>query len=250
MVKAKNDLTGQKFGKLTVLYQTDDYVNPQGKHRSRWHCICDCDNEVDVTGSHLTRGNCISCGCYRGQQIGIKSKRYNSYKILNNITIIYTNKDEEILVDTESFNNIPKIQEICWCINNAGYVVGRDCDNGRNVFLHDIIMQPNFENGEIVDHICGKRFDNRTSELRIASRTQNNQNKRIRSNNTSGVTGVSWSNNRSKWYAQITINGKTKSLGSYKDLKDAIKARLIAEKEYFGDFAPQKHLYQQYNIQE
>ena len=249
MVKTKKDLTGQNFGKLTVLYQTDDYVNPQGKHRSRWHCICECGNEIDVTGCHLINKDCISCGCHRRQQIGIESKRYNNYKILNSTTIIYTNKGEEILVDTESFNNIPKIKEICGCINKTGNVVGRDCENNRNVFLHDIIMQPDFENGEVVDHIYGKRFDNRTSELRIASSTQNNQNKRIRSDNTSGVIGVYWSNNRSKWYAQITIDGKTKSLGCYKDLRDAVRARLAAEKEHYKEFAPQKHLFEQYGIE-
>ena len=249
MVKVKRDLASQIFGKLTVLYQTKDYINPQGKHRSRWHCICECGNEVDVTGCHLISGDCVSCGCHRRQQIGAESKKYNNYKILNSITIIYTNKGEEILVDTESFNNIPKIKKICWCINKAGYVVGRDCENNRNVFLHDIIMQPDFGNGEVVDHIYGKRYDNRTSELRIATRTQNNQNKRTRSDNTSGVTGVYWSNNKNKWYAQITIDNKTKSLGYYKILIDAIKVRLIAEKEHFDEFAPQKHLFEQYSIE-
>ena len=176
------------------------------------------------------------------------SKKYNDYKILKDITIIYTSKGEEILVDTESFNNISKVRNICWCINNSGYVVGRDCENSEVVYMHDIIMQPNLKNGEMVDHIYGERFDNRTSKLRIASRTQNNQNKKTRSDNTSSVTGVYWSDNRSKWYAQITISGKTKSLGYHLNISDAIKARLIAEKEHFGEFAPQKHLFKQYGI--
>lgn len=248
MVKVKKDLTGQRFGKLVVLYQTEDYVNPQGKHKSRWHCMCDCGNEIDITGSHLTNGDNVSCGCYKSKIIGIRSKKYNTFKTIDSITIIYTYKNEEILVDTESFVNIPKIKEICWCINNDGYVVGRDCEDGKNVFLHDIIMQPNLENGEIVDHIYGERFDNRTSKLRIASRMQNNQNKKTRADNTSGVTGVYWSNNRNKWYAQITINGKTKSLGYYININEAIKARLMAEKEYFGEFAPQRNLFNKYEI--
>lgn len=177
------------------------------------------------------------------------TKKYNYYDILGNTIIIYTSKGEEILADVESFNNIPKIRNICWCINKAGYVVGRDCENNEVVYMHDIIMQPNFENGEMVDHIHGKRFDNRVSELRVASRIQNNQNKRTRSDNTSGITGVYWSNNRSKWYAQITVNGKTKSLGYYIDLNDAIKARLKAEMDCFGEFAPQQHLFKRYNIE-
>lgn len=249
MVKVKRDLTGQRFGQLVVLYQTDDYVDPQGKLKARWHCICDCGNEVDVVGHRLKSEKTKSCGCYKKQRIGIESKKYNQYKILDDITIIYTSKSEEILIDTESFYNIPKIREIYWCIGKNGYVVGRDCENNRNVFLHDIIMQPDFENGEVVDHIYSKRFDNRTSKLRIASSIQNNQNKRIRSDNTSGITGVYWSNNRSKWYAQITIDDKTKSLGYYKNFKDAVRARLTAEKEYFKEFSPQKYLFKQYGIE-
>lgn len=170
------------------------------------------------------------------------SKKYNKYEICEDITRIYTSKNEEILVDTESFNSISKIRNICWCINKAGYVVGRDCESKEVVSMHDIIMRPDLKNGEIVDHIYGKRFDNRTSQLRIASRAQNNQNKRTRSDNTSGVVGVYWSNNRNKWYAQITIDGKTKSLGYYADLNDAIEARLSAEQKYFGEFAPQNYL--------
>lgn len=177
------------------------------------------------------------------------NKKYNKYTILGDIVTIYTSKGEEILVDIESFNNISKIRDICWCINKAGYVVGRDCKNNEVVYMHNIIMQPNIEDGEMVDHIYGKRYDNRTSKLRIASRTQNNQNKRTRSDNTSGVTGVYWSNNKNKWYSQITIDNKTKSLGYYKDLIDAIKARLTAEKEYFEEFSPQKHLFKQYRIE-
>ena len=176
------------------------------------------------------------------------NKKYNDYKISGDIVTIYTSKGEEILVDIESFNNISKIRDICWCINRAGYVVGRDCENNEVVSMHNIIMQPDIEKGEIVDHIYGKRFDNRTSELRKASITQNNQNKRTRSDNTSGVTGIYWSNNRNKWYAQITIDNKTKSLGYYKNLIDAIKARLVAEDKYFGEFAPQRYLFEQYNI--
>lgn len=250
MVKVRKDLTGQRFGMLTVLFQTNDYINPQGNHKSRWHCKCDCGTEIDVTGSHLNCGNSVSCGCYRTNRIGLNSKKYNDYKIIDEITIIYTFKGEKILVDTNIYNNIPKIKEICWCINKQGYVVGRDCESNKVVAIHDIIMQPNLENGEMVDHINGERFDNRISKLRIATSAQNNQNKRIRSDNTSNVTGVYWSNNRNKWHSQITIENKTKSLGYYKNKDDAIKSRLIGEKEYFGEFAPQKHLFKQYGIEE
>lgn len=59
------DLTGQKFGRLTVIERGPDYVKPSGKHEIKWHCRCECGNEIDVLGENLKRGVSRSCGCYR-----------------------------------------------------------------------------------------------------------------------------------------------------------------------------------------
>ena len=59
------DLTGQRFGKLTVLYRTEDHVSKNGNKRVVWHCKCDCGNELDVLGLNLTRNHTTSCGCAR-----------------------------------------------------------------------------------------------------------------------------------------------------------------------------------------
>lgn len=57
------DLTGQVFGRLTVLYRVDDYIDDSGNHRVMWHCICECGNEKDIRGTNLTSGVTKSCGC-------------------------------------------------------------------------------------------------------------------------------------------------------------------------------------------
>lgn len=67
-------------------------------------------------------------------------------------------------------------------------------------------------------------------------------------NNTSGFSGVSWDKERSKWVAYIVIDKKRKKLGRFDDKKDAIKTRLLAEEKYFGEFAPQRHLFKEYSI--
>ena len=59
--------------------------------------------------------------------------------------------------------------------------------------------------------------------------------RKISSSNTSGVRGVYYSSREARWKAQITFKGKTKYLGSYKNLEDAAKARYAAE-EIFDDF--------------
>ena len=74
------------------------------------------------------------------------------------------------------------------------------------------------------------------------------QNCKLRTNNSSGITGVSWHKQKSKWRARIVVNGIEMLLGMYDKFEDAVKARLKAEQKYFGEFAPQQHLYEQYNI--
>ena len=58
------DLTGQRFGRLVVMYQVESDII-SGKPATKWHCKCDCGNEVDVLGRSLTSGSTQSCGCYQ-----------------------------------------------------------------------------------------------------------------------------------------------------------------------------------------
>lgn len=55
------NLTGNRYGFLTVMYRTEDKY--RGKYK--WHCVCDCSGEVDAIGSSLVSGNTQSCGCKR-----------------------------------------------------------------------------------------------------------------------------------------------------------------------------------------
>lgn len=62
------DLTGHKFGKLIVLYRSEDYISPKTrKPRAVWHCRCLCGNETDVLGENLRKGNTTSCGCAKSE---------------------------------------------------------------------------------------------------------------------------------------------------------------------------------------
>ena len=59
-----NDLTGRRFGRLTVIRRVEGYPTPRGL-RDGWLCKCDCGNEVVVSTGDLTRGRTRSCGCLR-----------------------------------------------------------------------------------------------------------------------------------------------------------------------------------------
>lgn len=59
----RQDMTGRRFGKLTVIEPADDYISPQGYHYARWVCKCDCGNVITTRGDGLRNGTTGSCGC-------------------------------------------------------------------------------------------------------------------------------------------------------------------------------------------
>ena len=58
------DLTGYRFGRLTVLERGKDYVSPAGHRRVRWVCACDCGDVRLVYAQHLMRGTSAGCGTW------------------------------------------------------------------------------------------------------------------------------------------------------------------------------------------
>lgn len=103
---------------------------------------------------------------------------------------------------------------------------------GKSVLAHRIALA--MSTGawpEEVDHINGDRDDNRLCNLREVTRAENMSNKSRYRNNRSGCAGVHWHSQHRKWCAAIQKNGRRKTLGVYRDLGDAIRARKAAEKE-------------------
>ena len=103
------------------------------------------------------------------------------------------------------------------------------------MYAHRLIMNPN--KNQLVDHINGNTLDNRTSNLRLCTHAQNIWNQKISKTNKSGYKGVHWNKKQSVWCAQIKHKGsKTRHLGQFKNLMDAVRVREEAEKQLFGEF--------------
>lgn len=85
------------------------------------------------------------------------------------------------------------------------------------------------------DHIDMCRSNNRFSNLRAATRSQNMSNSGARRNNTTGYKGVF--KNRSGFSARITVGYQDIYLGSFKSAKEASTAYLVAAKKYHQEFA-------------
>lgn len=115
--------------------------------------------------------------------------------------------------------------------NEEGYVSVKL--NGRDHAAHRLIFKMlSMECPHEIDHINGKRSDNRISNLRSVTLAENMKNKRIYVNNSSGVSGVGWYKKYSKWRARIHVKGKSILLGYYDSLGAAIEARRSAENTY------------------
>ena len=88
-----------------------------------------------------------------------------------------------------------------------------------------------------VDHINGIKEDNKIDNLRAATRNQNGQNIPLKKNNSSGVKNVSWEKQSERWQVQLTINGKPRHFGCYKDLELASLIAYEAREKFHGTFA-------------
>lgn len=88
-----------------------------------------------------------------------------------------------------------------------------------------------------IDHINGNKADNRISNLRIASRCENQMNVAITVANTSGIKGVCYNKLASKWQAYIQANNKRHYLGLFSSKENAAEAYRVAEKQLHGEFA-------------
>lgn len=237
------DLTEFKFTRLIP-------IEPCGKTSSGgmiWLCKCDCGNYVKAPANGLKCGDYKSYGCLQKEKaakLGRLNKKHNKY-------IEHENYYEgKFLKSNKSFffskEDYSVVSNYCWHLTVDGYVATNIKDGV--IKLHRLLM--NFPDG-IIDHKNRNKLDNTRDNLRIVTDQENAINSSISKRNTSGIIGVFFSKEKHKWAAALKVNGENKNLGRYKNKEDAIVARLKGELKYFGkEFAPQRHLFEQYGITE
>lgn len=233
------DLTGQKFGHLTVIKRAEDKIQPSGQRKAQWLCKCDCkDNSIIVVdGSHLKSGHTKSCGCLQESARYTNHKKYNTYDLSGDYGVGYSsNTNNPFFFDLEDYD---LIKDFCWLETKKGYIMTTMAgETGVRKFIHNLIMPV----ADIVDHINGKKNDNRKFNLREANHSTNAMNCRSWSNNKSGITGVYFNKRKNRWIAQIAVNKKNIILGRFKNFTDAAKERLLGEQKYFGEFMYQPNI--------
>lgn len=203
----KIDLTGQRFGRLTVIRDSGEKKNGFVV----WECQCDCGNIVNIPTGNLGRST-KSCGCLR-KKIDLTGKKFGRLLV----------KEFHSRIDKKDY------YEYYWnCI----------CDCGNEI----VVRHQNLTSKRRGTQSCGcLQIDTSEEKIKRINDKYHKEgtdlslitNKMIKSN-TSGVKGVSWFSPKGKWRATINFRRKAVHLGYFDNLEDAAKARKEAEEKYFN----------------
>lgn len=141
------------------------------------------------------------------------------------------NKNTGILTNKVNRGGTSKAGDKVGFKSKGGYLSAHLC--GRYYQVHRIIwFWMTGEWPEIIDHKDGNKQNNKWNNLRNVDYFKNCQNQRLASDNTSGITGVSFIKKHKKWRASIMYRNKRYALGEFINFDDAVKARKQAEKDF------------------
>lgn len=143
----------------------------------------------------------------------------------------------EMILESNTYGNlicyidledIDKIKPYRWCpyksrYSDTFYVQSTGRKNFSRIPLHRFIT--NCPKGKEVDHINHNGLDNRKSNLRVCTRTENMQNKLMYKNNKSGYRNINWNKSNKVWVVQVKRNGINTVVGTTTNLDKAVSMR-------------------------
>lgn len=147
---------------------------------------------------------------------------------------IILSKGGVAIVDDDDYE---KLCEFNWYIvesRTPGRVYACRKVNGKKLYMHKSLLECSDLD---IDHINGNALDNRKSNLRTVTRSQNNYNSSTRKGCSSKYKGVSISSSNSKFRAIAKIDGKNKHLGYFANELEAASAYDSAAVKHFGEYA-------------
>jgi len=153
---------------------------------------------------------------------------------------LFNRKGEVVGYTTLDAQDVAWAGQWTWRLSPDGYAVRSEVRDGKKltIRLHrELLATPS---GLVTDHVNGDRLDNRRSNLRAATVSQNNANSRDRKRK-SKYRGVYWHARAAKWCAQISVGGQVKHLGLFKNPEAAAAAYDEAARKTWADFARVNH---------
>lgn len=147
-----------------------------------------------------------------------------------NITLT---KGKFALVDDEDYE---KVSQLSWKYT-GGYAAHNYTVKGKQgcIYMHRLIM--NAKKGEFVDHVNHDPLDNRRTNLRLCTHSQNHMNRTKLPNRSSRYKGVTWNKQVGKWKASIQAKGKYRYIGYFDKEHHAALAYDMWAKPSYGEFA-------------
>lgn len=164
-----------------------------------------------------------------------QNRKTNQIREEDGVVYIALKPGVECLVDAADY---PKIAGYVWYLdrdNHTDYARANAATaDGRRVHigLHRLLLSA--VPSQSVDHKDGNGLDNRRSNLRFCTQSQNSANTKH--------TGANWrgtyfDSSKNRWKAEIVVAGKRIRLGNFKKPEDAAQAYNFAAAKYFGEFA-------------
>lgn len=147
-------------------------------------------------------------------------------------------KGKVALVDDDDFAFLSQWK---WCSDSKGYAFRSEkrSETGRlkrkGIYLHRVVMGS--PEGKQIDHINGDILDNRKSNLRVASHSENMRNRKLQKNNSTGYKGVWFNKKKGLFVATIKIDGKTRTIKHTRTAEEAAEAYNVKAQEVYGSFA-------------
>lgn len=145
---------------------------------------------------------------------------------------------KETIVDDQDYDYLMQWKWRYLSARTVGYAVRtqRESDGETVKMMHYVIAERmGLKITSTCDHKDRNGLNNRQENLRPATISQNNANRR--STSKSGYRGVYWYPKHDKWVSQIRVEGKMHALGYFTDKVEAAKAYNKAAKKHFGEFA-------------
>ena len=158
------DLTGKKFGLLTVLSRNFEYQNIKDSKQTYWNCKCDCGSKTVVTGGKLVFGHTQSCGCVKS----FGELKLKTILALQGIDFFSNYTIQDCLRSEGNKYSRLKFDFAIFERNSLKYVIEFD---GLHHFIcedRNWASQDNFKNQQIRDRLKDKYcFDNNIPIIRI-----------------------------------------------------------------------------------
>lgn len=141
------------------------------------------------------------------------------------------------IVDDEDYPIVSLFKWWAFKIKNYHYAATTIfiSDKQTTLLMHRLIMNAPFD--KLVDHINHNGLDNRKTNMRLCTYSQNHMNGKPHKNSSSKYKGVHWSKHHKRWIAQIRKDNKQTRMGYFHEEKAAAQAYNFVAYELFGDFA-------------